>query len=326
MDSSSSVNPAAVYRPVLFGAMLSAILTGINLCRTYEYVSSNSDRKIFKGVLILLVLLDLCGSLVITLVLDHNVIGSFGEPIGAALNSLPSYYFLENLGSVLVTIATQSYTAWTIYMVDGRWWPLCVLILGGVLGELGLGIYIVAQMAHGSSLSSISGGSFHLIAGLWNAVASFVDIIATIGLCTLLHTVRTPFRSTDHLINRIMFNFINRGVLITVVQILFVALWFAQSTTLLWTPFYFATGKLYLTTLLALLNMKGHTENKHTHMDSFSGRGYNLKNRGNNSGFGQNTNETTFPEAPAIHIATTVEIFHENDSFPTDGYKADEIL
>ncbi|KAF8590337.1 hypothetical protein K439DRAFT_1657454 [Ramaria rubella] len=330
MASPSGGNPAALYRPVLYSAMLSAILTGINTCRTYAYVSSNSDRRVFKGIVILLLLLDLLGSLVIALVLDHNLIGSFGEPIDAArLYSLPrsdqtpvpstinqtkeycSYYFLENLGNVIVTIASQGYTAWTIHMMDGRWWPLCVLIFVGVLGELGLGIYIVAQIARVRSLLSISVGSFHLIVGLWNGIASSVDIIATIGLCILLHTVRTPFKSTDHLINRIMFNFINRGVLITIVQILFVALWFAQPVTLNWTPFYFATGKLYLTTLLALLNMRSHTQNKHINMDSFNERQYTLKKRGNSFGQNTNQNDTALAEAPAVHIMKTVEIFHE---------------
>ncbi|KAF8581193.1 hypothetical protein K439DRAFT_247036 [Ramaria rubella] len=136
--------------------------------------------------------------------------------------------------------------------VDRRWWLLAVLILIGILGELGLGIYVVNQTAHLRSLSSTSGGSFHLITGIWPAAASFVDIIATIGLCTLLHNVRTPFKSTNHLITRIMFNLINRGILITIMQLLFVALWFAQPATLNWTPFYFSTGKLYLTTMLAL--------------------------------------------------------------------------
>ncbi|KAF8581211.1 hypothetical protein K439DRAFT_1636368, partial [Ramaria rubella] len=324
MASPSSVNPAALYKPVLYGAILSAIVTGINICRTYEYVSSNSDRRLFKGALILLVLLDLSGTIVIALILDHNVIGAFAEPIGAALNSLPSYYSLENLANVIITTTAQSYIAWTIHVVDRRWWLLCVLILIGVLGEIGVGIYVVVHTAHLGSLSSTSGGLFHLISGLWNVIASFVDIIATIGLCALLHTVRTPFKSTDHLINRVMFNFINRGVLITIAQVLFFALWFAQPTTLIWAPFSFLSGKLYLTTLLALLNMRGRTQNRHSNMDTLDGHSYTLKTRGNN--FGQNTNQNgTMPaEGPAIHVGRTVEIFHENrNSFPTDSYKAD---
>ncbi|KAF8586891.1 hypothetical protein K439DRAFT_1659355 [Ramaria rubella] len=328
----SNINPAAIYRSVLYGAMLSAILTGINICQTYGYVLSNLDRRLFKGVVILLVLLDMLGTLVTILILDHNVIGAFGEPIDAALNSVPSYYLLEILGNVIIATTAQSYISWIIYRVDGRWWPLCVLILIGALGELGLGIYIMDKTAHLGSLSAISGGSYHLITGIWPAVASFVDIIATIGLCTLLHTVRTPFKSTDHIINRIKFNLINRGILITIVQLLFVALWFAQPTTLNWTSFYFSTGKLYLTTLrtfiserptqldstdidcdsltVALLNMR--TQDKLHNMDSLDGQRYNLTNRGNNSGRKTNQNGTTLVETPTVHIGRTVEIFHEN--------------
>ncbi|KAF8577647.1 hypothetical protein K439DRAFT_535079 [Ramaria rubella] len=124
----------------------------------------------------------------------------------------------------------------------------------------------------------------------------------------VLHTAKTPFKSTDQLINRIMFNFVNRGVLITIVQISFVVWWFAQPTTFNWAPFYFATGKLYLTTLLALLNMRGRTQNKYSNMDPFGGHSYTLKNPGN--AFGQNAT-STLAEAPAI-VARTVEIFNEN--------------
>ncbi|KAF8585054.1 hypothetical protein K439DRAFT_1660462 [Ramaria rubella] len=253
-----SVNPAVVYRPVLYGTVLSAILTGINICQTYKYVSSHSDRMLFKGIVILLVLIDLSGSLIATLLLDHNVIGAFGEPIGAALNSLPSYYFLESVGNVIITTTTQSYIAWAIYMVDRRRWPLCVIILIFILGELGFGIYVVGLLASFKSLSSISSGFFHLAAGLWNSIVSFLDIIATIGLCTVLHTLRTPVKSTDRLINRIMFNFINRGVLITIMQLLFVVLWFAQPTTMIWIPFSFLTVKLYLTTMRMLFQHVSH--------------------------------------------------------------------
>ncbi|KAF8581191.1 hypothetical protein K439DRAFT_246859 [Ramaria rubella] len=320
MASSSSVNPAALYRPLLYGTMLCAILTGVNICQTYVYVSSNSDRRLFKGILIFLVLFDLLGTLVTTLLLDHNVIGAFAEPIGGTLNSVPSYYFLDNIGTVIIATTAQSYIAWIIYKVDHRWWPLAVLILVGVLGELGIGIFVVNQTAHLKSLSSTSGGSYHLMTGIWPAIASFVDIIATIGLCTLLHTVRTPFKSTNHLINRIMFNLINRGILITIMQLLFVALWFAQPTTLNWIPFYFSTGKLYLTTLLALLNMRGRTQDN---MDSFDGHSFTIKNN-----FGRNTNQNGTPLAavPAVHIGTTVDVFHEYSSFPTDTYKTDETL
>ncbi|KAF8577648.1 hypothetical protein K439DRAFT_535075 [Ramaria rubella] len=129
MASPSSFNFLAPYRPVLYGAMLSAILTGINISGTYAYVSSNYDSRIFKGIVVLLLLIDLSESLVIALSLDYNLIGSFNDPI--TLTSLPRYYFLENLGSVIVTLVSQSYVAWTIYMVNGRWWPLCVLICPG---------------------------------------------------------------------------------------------------------------------------------------------------------------------------------------------------
>ncbi|KAF8584802.1 hypothetical protein K439DRAFT_1103164 [Ramaria rubella] len=322
MALSSSVNPATLYRPALYGAMLSAILTGINICQTYGYVNSKSDSRLFKGMLILLVLFDLLGSIVITLILDHNVIGAFGDPI--ALNTLTScrYFFLENLVDLIMTTAAQSYTAWSIYMLDCRWWPLCVLILIGVFGEIGLGIYVVEKVAHFEESSSLFSGSVYLVSGLFYSIASLTDITATIGLCTLLHTVRTSFESTNQLINKIMFNFINRGVLITIVQVLFLAFWFVQPKTLNWTPFYFSAGKLYLTTMLAMLNMRDRTQNKHNNLDSLDGNSYSPKNLC----FGKNTNGAALAKASEIHIARTVEIFNDNDSFPTDAYKADEIL
>ncbi|KAF8574132.1 hypothetical protein K439DRAFT_1665556 [Ramaria rubella] len=347
MGLPSSINPAAIYRPALYGTMLSAVLTGINICQTYGYVSSNSDRKLFKVIVILLVLLDLVGSIVITILFDHNVIGGFVDPI--ALWSLPSYYFLESLGTVTLTTAAQSYTAWSIYILDRRWWPLCVLLLIGIWGQFGVGIFIVERTAHVKTILSFSSGSIRLFTGIWCSIASFADIIATIGLCTLLHTVRTPFKRTDHLINRIMFIFINRGVLVTIVQVLFVVFWFAQPTNLNWTPFYFSCGKIHLTTLrtfiperltrihfnnidcvdplaVALLNMRNHTQDQHNNIDSLDGNSYTPKNQSFGQHINQNRAAARLNEAPAVHIARTVEIFNDNGSFPSDADKPDEML
>ncbi|KAF8574131.1 hypothetical protein K439DRAFT_1624572 [Ramaria rubella] len=183
----SSVDPATLYRPALYGewteippekprtltpANLKKVacfpsclslshrlidsVTGINICQTYGYVNSNSDRKLFKVILVLLVLLDLLGSIVITLVLDHNVLLLPRNPWRCHFDDRNDP---DPLGSA------QSYTAWTIYILDCRWWPLCVLILVDVFGEIGLGIYIVEKTIQVKSLSSVSGSSFHV--GVW---------------------------------------------------------------------------------------------------------------------------------------------------------------
>ncbi|KAF8574130.1 hypothetical protein K439DRAFT_1642420 [Ramaria rubella] len=130
-----------------------------------------------------------------------------------------------------------------------------------------------------------------------------------------------------------MFNFVNQGVLVSIVQVLFLALWFAQPTTLNWIPFYFSSGKIYLTTLLSRgliliksivthrqLSMRGHTQNKHSSMYSLDGPSFTPMNRG----FGQHTNGAMLTEAPGVHIARTVEIFNDTDSFPSNACKPDD--
>ncbi|KAF8579507.1 hypothetical protein K439DRAFT_1637880 [Ramaria rubella] len=325
MSSPSGGNPAVTYTPMLYGVMTSAILTGINICQGYAYMTSHVDRWVFKGLLLFLLLVDLVGTIVSTALLDHNLIGGFGDPTGAVLFSIPNFLFFDSLSPVIITTAVQAYIARQIYRVDRRWWPLSMVILVCVLAEFGLGIYVVEQVAIFRAIQTLGDDKrFHIISGLWNVLAAFVDVIATFGLCALLHTVRTPFKKTNNIINRIMMNFINRGLLVTIFQVVFVALWFGQPTTLNWSAVYFSNSKLYMTTMLAILNMGNRSQNKERSSDPGSlDISYPRNSRGTSHVQSINPIGTLLSDPAAIQISRTVETHDDQESFQMKSYKSD---
>ncbi|KAF8579506.1 hypothetical protein K439DRAFT_1637875 [Ramaria rubella] len=288
---------------------------------------SHADRWMFKGLLLLLLLIDLTGTLINTAFLDHDVIGAFGDPTVAVLSSIPSYFFFNSLSGVVITTTVQAYIARQIYRVDNRWWPLSMVILVCVLAEFGLGLYITEQVAIFRTLTTLAADkSFHIIAGLWNVLAAFVDIIAPFGLCALLHTVRTPFKKTNNIIDRIMMNLINRGLLVTIFQVVFVALWFGQPMAFNWSAVYFSSSKLYITTMLAILNMGSRTHNKESLSDPGSlDISYPRNSRGTSHVQSITPIGTLLSEPAAIHISRTVETYDDDGSAPMKSYKSDHV-
>ncbi|KAF8579504.1 hypothetical protein K439DRAFT_1637872 [Ramaria rubella] len=299
MSSPSDGNPAATYTPMLYGIMISAILTGINICQGYAYMTSHVDRWVFKGLVrfntsfpssdYVSRLVDLVGTIVSTAFLDHNLIGGFGDPTGAVLFSIPNFLFFDSLSPAIITTAVQAYIARQIYGVDRRWWPLSMVIVSCS--------NVVEQIAIFRAIQTLGDDKrFHIISGLWNVLAAFVDLIATFGLCALLHTVRTPFKKTNNIINRIMMNFINRGLLVTIFQVGFVA----------------------------LLNMGNRSQNKENPSDLGSlDISYPRNSRGTSHVQSINPIGTLLTEPAAMHISRTLETYDDQESFPMKSYKSD---
>jgi len=105
-------------------------------------------------------------------------------------------------------------------------------------------------------LPEITGGTFKLITGLYNVLVLACDTIATISLCLILRFSRSEFKSTNEILDSLVRNFLGRGVFLVTIQGVHVILWFTEVSTLNWNPFFLISGKLYVATLVALLNLR----------------------------------------------------------------------
>jgi len=201
-----------------------------------------------------MVLVDLLGTIVSTAEFQFNIIGGYTNITNLFASS--NYYILNNLCNIILTTLAQSFIARQIYLVNRSWWAASAVIGFFIVAELALGLYGTGILASFHSLLNLTEEKFKLTTGFYNVLVLACDLVATISLCIVLRISRNEFKSTNELLSSLLRTFIGRGVLLVIFQAVFVILWFIEVSTFYWMPFFLITGKLYVTTLIALLNLR----------------------------------------------------------------------
>ncbi|KAK7037687.1 hypothetical protein VNI00_010913 [Paramarasmius palmivorus] len=99
-------------------------------------------------------------------------------------------------------------------------------------------IALCALAAYGGSLSALS------------------DIVVTGALLWSFQQSKTGFRKTDSMLQTLFKYTVTRGALVTVFQIVYVAVFLARTDKLEWPAFQLMLSKIYVITMLAMLNSR----------------------------------------------------------------------
>ncbi|KZT08285.1 uncharacterized protein LAESUDRAFT_724306 [Laetiporus sulphureus 93-53] len=93
------------------------------------------------------------------------------------------------------------------------------------------------------------------------AFASATDICIATSMCLVLREATTGFRATQAIVAKLISYAINRGIVLTVLQILQLGLT-ASTDTEVDQIFYFPLSTVYVNSVLAVLNARGHLREK----------------------------------------------------------------
>jgi len=93
---------------------------------------------------------------------------------------------------------------------------------------------------------------------LYTALASgvFGDVLITTSICVLLNHNRSGFKSSDSLINTLMVYTINTGLVTSLCAMACLVSFAIWPHTFIFVAIYFVLGKLYVNTILAVLNTR----------------------------------------------------------------------
>lgn len=107
----------------------------------------------------------------------------------------------------------------------------------------------------------------------WNdkAFGAAADVVATVAMCVFLTSANTGIVRTSSLLRSLMHLVINRGILVTLAQVVMLIVFFTSTTRLYWVPIHINTTKLYVNTFFAMLNARTPPEEKYgAHIDMSS--------------------------------------------------------
>ncbi|KIM89270.1 hypothetical protein PILCRDRAFT_218837 [Piloderma croceum F 1598] len=251
---------------VLFiGFLVCIILYGFTFFQTYLYFSrfpkDNLWIKLTTGILCAL---DTTTSALISQAVYYYLIDQFLSPVG--LLDATSTFCAENGLAILATFIVQVFYAARIYQIGPPSRPLFAIIsLTAVMG-CGWGIVMTVQIFQRKRLADLGTPWMEVVAGISQGFVTLADIMIVGALALGLRRTRNPrMRAPEGWFDKFVTYFINRLVCVTIVQVAYVCVFLAMPSKQIWIPFHLVVSKLYVNTLLAMLNSR----------DALQGRGLN---------------------------------------------------
>ncbi|KJA25048.1 hypothetical protein HYPSUDRAFT_434943 [Hypholoma sublateritium FD-334 SS-4] len=275
---------------VFIGNIVSASLFGLTSLQAFIFFSGNiRDRKLFKRLIAFLWFLDIVHLVLMTHGVYHYLVRNFDDFL--ALQD-PTWSLLAQViitcisdfivrcvfarriwlcrSCVLILCFDRLHLVITFAdlanTVSGHNNTLLVSIVASSVFVFGMGIAFAARGFIDGTYAKLISESWILYTALGSSIV--VDGLITVSLCMLLEGIRTGYRSMDSLVNTLMLYSINTGLLTSLcATACFVtfAIWPHQFVFM---GFYFVLSKLYINSLLAVLNTREALRKRNTGMHS----------------------------------------------------------
>ncbi|KAI0630989.1 hypothetical protein C8Q77DRAFT_1159709 [Trametes polyzona] len=251
---------------LLIGTFLGLILYGLTLHQGYRYLrfpAYDHDSLYIKWTVAAVIILETLHSALALHVCYYYLVSNYFKP-QVLLHGTWSANTLPGLTGLIVAV-TQAFFARRLFLLHRQYAPVIAFVLLLLLGELGFSIACTVE-------AFVQPDIFHVQNFQWLSIAALALIIGADGLLTTLLTLvlcksRTGFKSTDSILNILIFYTINNGLLtgtLTVVS-LFMAIFYPHS--LITDGLNICIAKAYANSLLSVLNHRHFLRNhgKHVH-------------------------------------------------------------
>jgi hypothetical protein len=181
--------------------------------------------------------------------------------------STPTWSLLAQvIITVLSDLIVRCVFARRIWLLSGlnTWLLLFIVSVSIFVG--GMGFAFATRGFIDGSYAKIVQESWILYTALGGSVVA--DVMITVSLCILLGSIRTGFKPTDSLVNTLMLYTINTGLLTSVSAIACFVTFAIWPHAFVFIGFYFVLSKLYINSLLAMLNTRERLRKRNTGITS----------------------------------------------------------
>jgi len=297
----------------LVSLFLATILYGMGLIQTFLYFHwYTKDHWGIKTVVIALLITEtlhitffFCGTYWV-------LIDNFGNfPALAVITWLDSAQLIAGYFSAFIV---QMYFAYTIYALSPKYKIMPVFITALALLQIGAGLaqtIITTQLGLFTLLDETK-----RVTTLQAASALVCDVSITVCLCYTLNSKRSTIKSTNSLLNTLMINAVNRGMLTAFAAALNIILFLSIPDTFWFFLGLILSGKLYMNSMLATLNSRQHIRERNHEESS---RGWNSIPIRNLSGTNPSPG-TTAAQATTANSTIDIGTLNGNSSWD-DGKK-----
>ncbi|KAJ7666400.1 hypothetical protein B0H17DRAFT_1089656 [Mycena rosella] len=299
--------------PILAGTQANWALLGTLAVQVYKFhICFAKERAAIKALVYSLFLLEVVQTGITSHFAYSILVTGWGNP--NIFVKLPWSSLATPIFTGITSASVQIFFAWRIYFLKGEkmvYRGICITIVLLALMQSLAAIISDARFAVTTEVAEIQ----RLMSGVktWLIGSAICDVLISLTMVVILteYRMKTPWKRTDSLITKLIFNTVETGAITTVVAIADVVLFITfPSNNLHQTPA-FMLGKLYSNLLLVTLNARTSTS---TSTGTSSGsRAANISGENNNHELQWRRQTNQDSEARKVHITTVTEVTNDSD-------------
>ncbi|KAK0243790.1 hypothetical protein EDD85DRAFT_173544 [Armillaria nabsnona] len=236
---------------------------GILVTQVFRYFSRYPfDRPVYKGLVLLILLLETVDQIFIGHVVYHYTISNFAN-VSALIRGTVTWSFIlqQTVGAVVGCIVKTSF-ALRVWRFSERNIFITGIILLLTYGQLGLAITFTLKAFELTGVFEVV--NLRVLGSTSLGVGVLTDLVTAISLCYFLNKLRTGYHKSDSLVNSLVLYAINTGALTSAVSLSTLILYNIMPTNLVFVACFFILSKLYAISFMATLNTRRIVRGKGT--------------------------------------------------------------
>ncbi|KAH7915193.1 hypothetical protein BJ138DRAFT_1176726 [Hygrophoropsis aurantiaca] len=248
------------FNALYVGITLAVALTGITVVQAWTYVNDNMDSWILRSFVALLLMADIGTTFLDVQVMHNCLITNFGNLAPLAVTTKEG--LAEFILTLIVVFLVQGFFVTRIYMLQKeKWWnPVIILLFATV--ALGTGAVALADLVKHPSVLVLATAENKIMFSITGSFSAVADIMITASLTMLLSSAKTGMQRTNTVLQKLIVFIVSRGLMVSVTQVLFLIVYLIRPDRLWWVPLHFISSKLYVITMVAMLNERSQLRSK----------------------------------------------------------------
>ncbi|THU81413.1 hypothetical protein K435DRAFT_972353 [Dendrothele bispora CBS 962.96] len=248
------VDASELFDPYFYGSFIASVLFGITIVQAWIYINTNSDRWPLRSLVGVLVVLDFVMTCLNAQILHHYLVANFGD-LGIIL-IITTPIDVEYLLMLLMIFVVETFFAYRVWQLQKFHWIVPALIVLCAAGGAAAGIASTVGQFQNNLVIIFEGSKQKFEVGWNSSLSALSDIIATIALSWSFSSAKTGIKRTDTLLQKLLQYTVTRGLFVSIIQTLLVITFLVDPAKLWWTPFHLSLSKVYVITMIAMLNSR----------------------------------------------------------------------
>ncbi|KAJ7892977.1 hypothetical protein B0H13DRAFT_2276705 [Mycena leptocephala] len=309
-------NISPLFGPTWWGFVFNLVTFGMSLLQAWTYVrTSDQDRLYVRISALMMILMDITSTGLVITIISDELINHFGG--------------MDKFTHINPQIAGECYIAMTIaylaqiYFIHQIYW---VKPAGGSRGPIIVlwGIFILATIGWVFGLACATmmmmdpttphyNIHFQVVFGGSKGANAVCDFIATAMMVKYLKDTSkdSAIKSTSNLLDAICQLFMNRGLLVALIQVFTFVMYFAFNNTQYWIAPHLVLTKVYVNTFFAILNSRTYLREKYLSGEPATSSGFKTAS-GLTSAGTKSSNTIAFAAHVSVEVGPRVEK-HDRD-------------